>query len=75
MFPKIYLGFIKLAKLLVETVIRYIMVAGTNYENRNLIVFVFLYVAGVPAGCHGDWLVPTDLWLVARHLLTGKTIM
>lgn len=51
------------------------MIAGTNYENRNLIVFVFLYVAGVPAGCHGDRLVPTDLWLVARHLLTGKTIM
>lgn len=36
---------------------------------------MFLYLAGVPAGCHGDRLVPADLWLVARHLLTGRFIM
>lgn len=50
-----------------------------NHENNDYSLSnlncVFIFVAGVLAGCHGDRLVPTDLWLVARHLLTGKTIM
>lgn len=52
-----------------ESAIKYLRITGTWKLNCVYI----LYVAGLPSGCHGDRLVSTNLWLVAWHLLSGKS--